>query len=146
VGEGSESNWLRQHVPNAIFTGVLRGEELARAYADMDVFAFPSSTDTFGNVILESLASSVPCVVTDGGGPKFLVQHDVTGHVASSPADFIDGIASLMTNPARLASMQTAARAYALRQSWDSVFEDVFRAYATCLPQRVGLHQTCAVR
>ena len=141
VGEGSESNWLRQHVPNATFTGVLRGEDLARAYADMDVFAFPSSTDTFGNVILEALASSVPCVVTNGGGPKFLVEQDVTGHVSSSSADSIDAIASLMTNRARQANMQAAARAYALRQSWDSVFEDVFRAYATCLPQRVGLRQ-----
>jgi glycosyltransferase involved in cell wall biosynthesis len=142
VGEGSEANWLRDHVPNATFTGVLRGEELARAYAGMDVFAFPSSTDTFGNVILEALASSVPCVVTDGGGPKFLVEQDVTGHVASSPSDFIDAIAALMNNPARRASMQAASRAYALRQSWDAVFEDVFRAYATCLPQRAGLRQS----
>jgi glycosyltransferase involved in cell wall biosynthesis len=135
VGEGNTADWLRANVPNATFTGALRGEALAAAYADLDLFAFPSVTDTFGNVILEALASSVPCVVTNGGGPKFLVQHDVTGHIAASDADFIDAIEALINNPAKHARMRTAACDYALRQSWDSVFEDVFRAYATCLPQ-----------
>jgi glycosyltransferase involved in cell wall biosynthesis len=136
VGEGNTAEWLRANVPNATFTGVLRAEALAAAYADMDLFAFPSVTDTFGNVILEALASSVPCVVTSGGGPKFLVQHDVTGHIAASDPDFIDAIAALIQNPAKHASMRTAAREYALRQSWDSVFEDVFRAYATAKPHQ----------
>jgi glycosyltransferase involved in cell wall biosynthesis len=135
VGEGNTADWLRANVPNATLTGVLRGEALAAAYADMDLFAFPSVTDTFGNVILEALASSVPCVVTSGGGPKFLVQQGVTGHIAASDADFIDSIEALIHDPAKHASMRTAARQYALSQSWDAVFEDVFRAYATCLPQ-----------
>ena len=73
VGEGSELEWLKQNVRNAIFPGILRGEDLARAYANMDLFVFPSTTDTFGNVILEALACGVPCIVTSGGGPKFLV-------------------------------------------------------------------------
>ena len=73
VGEGSEEAWLRQNVPNVTCTGVLRGDALAEAYAGMDLFAFPSRTDTFGNVVLEALASGVPAVVTDGGGPKFIV-------------------------------------------------------------------------
>ena len=143
VGEGNASEWLRANVPNANLTGVLRGNALAAAYADFDLFAFPSSTDTFGNVILEALASSVPCVVTNGGGPKFLIQQNVTGHTASSDRDFIDAVASLATDSVRHASMGKAAREYALRQSWDAVFEDVFRAYATCLPQPHALRNTC---
>ena len=57
VGEGNESNWLRSNVPNATLTGVLRGEELAAAYAGMDLFAFPSTTETYGKVNLEAMAS-----------------------------------------------------------------------------------------
>ena len=73
VGDGSEIQWLKKRLKHGVFTGVLRGEELARAYADMDVFVFPSRTDTFGNVVQESAASQVPAVVTNEGGPRHLV-------------------------------------------------------------------------
>ena len=59
---------MRERLPRG-FTGVLRGAELARAYANMDAFVFPSHTDTFGNVVLEALASGVPAIVTPDGGP-----------------------------------------------------------------------------
>ena len=85
VGSGSEAGCLRANLRKATLTGILRGEELARAYADMDVFAFPSETDTFGNVVLEALSSGVPAVVTTAGGPKFLVESGVTGFVAAIP-------------------------------------------------------------
>jgi phosphatidylinositol alpha 1,6-mannosyltransferase len=141
VGEGSEEAWLRRHIPNAIFTGVLRGERLAEAFANMDLFAFPSRTDTFGNVILEALASGVPAVVTDSGGPKFLVESGVTGHVASSDWDFISFVNSLMENPALHRRMREASRQYALRQSWDSVFEAVFKAYGQCVDDAAAARQ-----
>jgi glycosyltransferase involved in cell wall biosynthesis len=115
-----------------VFTGVLRGERLAETYAGMDLFAFPSNTDTFGNVVLEALASGVPVVVTDQGGPKFLVQSGRTGRVAASEQDFISAVNDILTNPAVLAEMGAAAREYAVRQSWDSVFESVFAAYGQC--------------
>jgi glycosyltransferase involved in cell wall biosynthesis len=139
VGEGSEEAWLRQNVPNAIFTGVLRGEHLAEAYANMDLFAFPSNTDTFGNVVLEALASGVPAVVTDQGGPKFLVQSGLTGQVASSTWDFITFVNDILTNPNMHAQMRNAARRYAKQQSWDSVFESVFDAYGQCRRTEVPL-------
>ena len=72
IGHGKEEGWLRQHLPNAEFTGVLRGKDLARAYANMDLFVFPSHTDTFGNVVLEALASGVPAIVTPDGGPRYM--------------------------------------------------------------------------
>ena len=84
VGQGGEEPWLRQHIPDAEMTGVLRGPALSRAYANMDLFAFFSETDTFGNVVLEALASGVPAVVTDKGGPKFIVEHERNGFVCSS--------------------------------------------------------------
>ncbi|HYA62814.1 MAG TPA: glycosyltransferase, partial [Candidatus Sulfotelmatobacter sp.] len=58
VGHGSEVEWLKRTLKHGEFTGVLRGEELSRAYANMDLFVFPSRTDTFGNVIQEAAASS----------------------------------------------------------------------------------------
>jgi glycosyltransferase involved in cell wall biosynthesis len=69
VGHGAEEGWLRERLPRAEFTGVLKGEALSAAYANMDLFVFPSHTDTFGNVVLEALASSVPAIVTPHGGP-----------------------------------------------------------------------------
>ncbi len=74
VGNGSEHGWLSSVMERATLPGVLRGEDLARAYASMDAFVFPSATDTFGNVVLEAMASGVPAIVTREGGPKYLVQ------------------------------------------------------------------------
>jgi glycosyltransferase involved in cell wall biosynthesis len=99
----------------------------------MDVFVFPSRTDTFGNVVLEALASGVPAVVSDGGGPKFIVRDEETGLVAHSEDEFIRKVALMLDNRARQQAMARAARAYALGQSWDSVFEHVMEVYAMML-------------
>ncbi len=79
VGHGGDEDWLREQLPRAEYTGVLRGEELSAAYARMDVFVFPSHTDTFGNVVLEALASGVPAVVTPDGGPCTIVRDGADG-------------------------------------------------------------------
>jgi glycosyltransferase involved in cell wall biosynthesis len=65
------------------FTGFLSQEELARLYASMDVFVFPSTTDTFGNVVLEAQASALPVIVTDQGGPQELLLAGRSGLVVS---------------------------------------------------------------
>ncbi|MCU1260253.1 MAG: glycosyl transferase group 1 [Bryobacterales bacterium] len=129
VGQGSEGEWLRNNLANAEFTGVLRGELLARAYANMDVFAFPSDTDTFGNVVLEALASGLPTIVTAGGGPKFLIKEGITGFVAPDVAAFVEAIDRLVANRDLQAAMSRAARQYAVGISWDTVFEKVYTAY-----------------
>ncbi len=144
VGEGSEERWLRAHVPNAIFTGVLRGEALAEAYANMDLFAFPSYTDTFGNVILEALASGVPAVVTNGGGPKFLIEPGVTGYVSADATEFADSVEQILADPIRHANMRQAAVLYAARQCWDTVFESVFRTYAEGIQLYAAAHPALA--
>jgi glycosyltransferase involved in cell wall biosynthesis len=89
VGDGPYLKELRQLLPDAAFTGYLAGLDLARAYASSDVFLFPSTTDTFGNVILEALASGVPCVVSDQGGPKDLIVHGTNGFITRA-LDFED--------------------------------------------------------
>jgi glycosyltransferase involved in cell wall biosynthesis len=133
VGQGSERPWLEANLKRVEFTGVLTGEPLARAYANMDVFAFPSETDTFGNVVMEALASGVPTVVSGSGGPKFLVKEGVTGFVGHDAELFIQRIEELLKNPERQAAMSKAAREHALGISWDSIFEKVYVAYGHAL-------------
>ena len=128
IGQGSEEQWLRQNLPDAELPGVLRGAELSRAYANMDLFVFPSHTDTFGNVVLEALASGVPAIVTPNGGPRYIVREGVTGFIAED-RDFAAAAARVLLDGELHARMRKAAREYALSASWDSVFEDVYEAY-----------------
>jgi phosphatidylinositol alpha 1,6-mannosyltransferase len=132
VGHGSEEAALRRELAEAEFAGVLRGAALAQAYANMDVLVFPSHTDTFGNVVLEALASGVPAVVTPGGGPKFIVQDGETGFVTEDD-HFAGAVAELVRDRARLDEMRLKARAYALGCSWDAVFDRVYAGYETGL-------------
>lgn len=129
VGQGAEEPWLRANMQTADFAGVLEGEALARAYANMDVFVFPSRTDTFGNVVLEALASGVPPIVTDSGGPQFIVRPGETGFVARSTGEFVSHISYLIERPERLRTMREAAREYALNASWDKIFEGLHAEY-----------------
>ena len=128
IGQGKEEGWLRQRLPNAEFTGVLRGRDLGRAYANMDLFVFPSHTDTFGNVVLEALASGVPAVVTPDGGPRYIVRDGETGSIATDDC-FSAAVARIMLDPALHTQMRVAARVYAQSASWDSVFEGVYSTY-----------------
>jgi phosphatidylinositol alpha 1,6-mannosyltransferase len=137
VGHGKEEGPLRQQLPNAEFTRVLRGNDLARAYANMDLFVFPSHTDTFGNVVLEALASGVPAVVTPDGGPRYIVKDGETGCIATDEG-FSDAVARLILDPRLHAQMSSAARLYALSASWDSVFEGVYRTYDEVLASHGG--------
>ncbi len=134
VGHGGDEAWLRERLHRAEFTGVLRGEELAAAYAGMDLFIFPSHTDTFGNVVLEALASAVPAIVTLDGGPKSIVRDHLTGRIVADE-DFAAAIAAIIANPAQHAAMSIAARSYAETASWDSVFEGMYKAYESIMPQ-----------
>jgi phosphatidylinositol alpha 1,6-mannosyltransferase len=132
VGHGVEEPWLREHLPNADFPGVLRGQALSRAYANMDLFVFPSHTDTFGNVVLEALSSGVPAIVTPDGGPHYIITEGQTGFVAKDQ-DFAGAILSVLRNPQLHSQMRLASRADALTASWDRVFESVYDAYALAL-------------
>jgi phosphatidylinositol alpha 1,6-mannosyltransferase len=130
VGQGRERPWLEGTMTRAVFPGVLRDEALAHAYAQMDVFVFPSETDTFGNVVLEALASGVPVIVTDRGGPQSIIRPGVDGIVVSDVRGMADAVAHLMSDRETHARMRTAARARALEYSWDEVFGRVYQVYA----------------
>jgi glycosyltransferase involved in cell wall biosynthesis len=133
VGRGSSDGWLRQHLQHGEFLGVLYGQALAAAYANMDVFVFPSKTDTFGNVVLEALASGVPAIVTDSGGPRFIVREGETGFVAANEDEFVERILRLRHDADLLRQMRAAARKQAEAASWDDIFDHVYRVYEIAL-------------
>lgn len=130
VGEGSEREFLEKNMRHVEVTGFLDGERLSEAYANMDVFVFPSETETFGNVVQEANAAGVPAIVTNQGGPKFIVRHGETGYIAESFDDFFKFSMELMNEPEKLAKMKKQSREFALSRSWDAVFERVYRGYA----------------
>jgi glycosyltransferase involved in cell wall biosynthesis len=136
VGPGAEREWLEANLRHAEFPGVLKGEALAEAYANMDLFVFPSHTDTFGNVILEALASGTPPIVTAGGGPKYLVRHGVTGMIGESDEAFIDNVAQLIGDLPRHQAMRQAARGEAHKYSWDAVFERIYEQYRSVVGEK----------
>jgi len=135
AGWGSQERWLRRHLRHAEFEGILDPEALGRAYANMDLFVFPSRTDTFGNVVQEALASSVAALVTNGGGPQTIVEHGVTGLVASNDDELCEYVLRLMRESQERLAMGAAGRERMLGRSWDDVFQKVYQAYRTCLPR-----------
>ena len=113
----------------AEFTGFLDGEPLAEAYASMDLFVYPSCTDTYGTAVQEALACGVPAVVRDQGGPRYLIESGVNGFVARSDAHFIRSVVQLMEDPTRLPGLRREAREAACRTSWDSICAAVWEIY-----------------
>jgi glycosyltransferase involved in cell wall biosynthesis len=111
VGDGPARAALSRAFPEARFAGVLRGEALARAYAASDVLVFPSLTDTFGNVILEALASGLPVAAYPVTGPKDVV------------TDPRVGVLDPDLREAALAALHLSredARNFALRFTWEA--------------------------
>ena len=130
VGHGPYSEALAKSLPEAFFTGYLRGTELATAYASSDIFVFPSTTDTFGNVILEAQASGLPVVVSDSGGPKELVAHKANGLITRSHnvEDFTNAIRTLVTDRTLRERMANSARDSVTDRSWPRAFSKFWAA------------------
>ncbi|MDY6823977.1 MAG: glycosyltransferase [Thermodesulfobacteriota bacterium] len=133
VGEGPYLAEMKAALAGrpAVFTGYLDGEYLSEAYAGSDLFVFPSTTDTFGNVVLEAQASGVPVVVTDKGGPaENMIDHE-TGFMV--PADdtnaFVRRITELLLDPGRLAAMKHNARQYMETRSFEAAFNTMWEMY-----------------
>lgn len=131
TGDGPRRKELERLMPDAVFTGKLVKKDLAKVYASSDVFLFPSITETFGNVVLEAMASGLPPVVAAQGGPKGIVRDGDTGLHArpKDAADFHRKIALLLDDPALAKETGRRAAAYALAQQWDMLCEDMFSSY-----------------
>lgn len=132
VGHGPYSKEFSESLPEALFTGYLKGEELAGAYASADIFVFPSTTDTFGNVIIEAQASGVPVIVSDSGGPKELVENERNGLITKSHdvEDLTRAIRELIADPERRKEMGNLARESVIDRTWPNAFRRFWAATA----------------
>ena len=130
VGQGPYSEAFAQSLPEACFTGYLTGDDLAAAYASADIFVFPSTTDTFGNVIIEAQASGIPVVVSDSGGPKELVQNNQNGLITRSHdvEHLTDALRRLIVDQGLRERLRANARESVADRSWPSAFTKFWRA------------------
>ncbi|WP_226579554.1 glycosyltransferase family 4 protein [Halobacillus litoralis] len=132
VGNGPMYRKLKQNAPtNMTFTGYQENERLSQIYACSDLFVFPSATETFGNVVLESLASGTPAIVARSGGVQEIVQDGITGYLceAEQSDSFVSAISTLLSQPALRKEMSRAARTYAQSQRWDLIFDQLLLDY-----------------
>jgi glycosyltransferase involved in cell wall biosynthesis len=122
VGDGPFLKEMKQLLPEAHYTGVLNGEELARAYASADLFTFPSTTDTFGNVVLEAMACGVPVLVSDVGGPKELVESEKWGEIlpANDLGQWVQAIDKWLGNLPDEAARSRHSTVMSEKWSWDN--------------------------
>lgn len=126
VGDGPARERLERDVAGpVVFHGLVKGEALARLYADADLFVFPSETDTLGVVLLEAQASGLPVIASSRGGPRDVVDHGETGWLLDSmnPATLAQAIRAARADSGRLADMRRKARALAESRTPASSFD-----------------------
>jgi glycosyltransferase involved in cell wall biosynthesis len=130
VGDGPLAGSLRAlHLPGVVLPGMKVGEDLARWYASADVFAFPSLSETFGNVVLEALASGVPVVAYDCPGVNEQVTHDEQGLLVPVGQDLAEALGRLIDNPGQRRRLALAARRTAESRSWGPIFDGLESLY-----------------
>jgi glycosyltransferase involved in cell wall biosynthesis len=122
AGGGPEEDALRARLDeHATFLGWLEGDDLAAAYASADIFLFASRTDTFGQVLLEAMASGVPVIAVDEGGPRSIVRHGRTGLLCAPVAeDLARAVNALAADPARRERLAAAALEYVRHRTWEA--------------------------
>jgi glycosyltransferase involved in cell wall biosynthesis len=131
VGDGPGEDALRAMAPEGThFAGRLEGQALSEAYASCDVFIFPSTTDTFGNVMLEAMASGLPVLGADVGPTREVLARG-GGWVfpASRPEAFAEQLVTLIDDRDQLCAAREAAHAAAAHYRWDAVWDRLFDDY-----------------
>lgn len=120
AGSGPKMKSLKRRMPEAVFTGYLLGEDLARTYANSDILLFPSPTESFGNVVLEALASGIPAVVSDRGGCQEIIAQSGGGLVARTGivSDFYDQCRRLIDDPGLRLKMGKRGLEFARGRTW----------------------------
>jgi glycosyltransferase involved in cell wall biosynthesis len=141
IGEGPARPWFEQQIPDAIFTGQLTGNDLARALASADLLLNPSITEAFGNVTLEAMACALPVVAAEATGATNLVRHGVSGTLVD-PEDvdeFADAIAAYARDPELRHRHGEAGLEVAKTMDWDTINSAVLRVYMHAIVKRERL-------
>jgi glycosyltransferase involved in cell wall biosynthesis len=114
-----------------VFTGYLKGDNLATVYASCDIFIYPSTSDSFGQVVLEAQASGLPVIVTDRGAPQENIIAGKTGlAIKGDDADsIVDALQFLIANPTAARAMSRAARQFMEERFFDGAFHHSWKMY-----------------
>jgi phosphatidylinositol alpha 1,6-mannosyltransferase len=140
VGDGPAKPQLLRTLDGmpVTFLGELGGEDLANAYAALDVFVHTGTEETFGQTLQEAHASGLPVVAPRAGGPLDLVDHGVDGllYEAGSDADLRTAVAGLVDAPALRARMGEAGRRRVLNRSWDTICDELLEFYGRVVTER----------
>jgi len=130
VGEGPHRKRLEQQLPNAIFLGFKSGEELAEIYASFDLFIHPGPRETFCQAVQEALASGIPCVVPNTGGPADLVTNSKTGYIVNTK-DERELQKIIRTHRSRVdhKQMRIATRESVKSRTWSSINQELINHY-----------------
>ena len=136
VGDGVDREKLERLMPSAVFTGALYGRELAAAYASMDVFVHAGEHETFCQAVQEAMASGVPVVAPDAGGPRDLVTPMHTGLLLGVDefSDRLPGAVDHLLSERQRYS--TAARRSVLTRTWPAVCDQLLGHYEEVLGRR----------
>jgi len=135
VGDGPQRNELRDLLPQATFTGLLTGADLGAAAASMDVIVAPGERETFCQVVQEAMASGVPVVAPDIGGPRDLIDHGITG-LLYAPGDvsaMARNVSRLIENPLERAVMGRRGRAFVAGRTWERTGDELIDHYRTAI-------------
>ncbi len=135
AGDGPIRQELQEIMPGAIFLGYLSGNDLSTAYASSDIFAFPSTTETFGNVTVEAMASGVPPICVREGGAFGIINEGMTGLIAEphNPKSFADKIIYLLDNEVKRKELGLNAYEFSQTQSWDNIISKLINNYETII-------------
>jgi glycosyltransferase involved in cell wall biosynthesis len=138
---------LERAAPYAHFAGLQVGESLARWYASADVLVFPSTTETFGNVVLEAFASRLPVVGVRRGGVAELVEDGVNGFLAApqDPQDLADVVDRLLRDPLLRERLRTGAIRAAVERDWSQVNDALLASYDRLIRRTVPAADAAAV-
>ena len=129
VGDGVDRTKLETALPSAVFTGALYGDKLAAAYASMDVFVHPGEHETFCQAVQEAMASGLPVIAPDAGGPRDLVAPCRTGlllPVAEFEARLTSAVDHLIAERHRYS---VAARRSVLGKTWPAICDELLDHY-----------------
>lgn len=131
LGSGPAEKELKESMPEAVFPGYLKDEKLAMSYASGDIFFFPSTTETFGNVVQEALASGLPSVVSNVGGCKEIIKQSNGGLIsnAKDPGSFTKNIERLLDDEDLYNSLRENGLEFAKKRSWRYVNEQLLEKY-----------------
>nr|WP_260152612.1 glycosyltransferase family 1 protein [Hoyosella altamirensis] len=132
VGDGPDRPKLQARMPKAIFTGHLGGIELAQAYASFDVFVHPGEYETFCQAVQEALASGIPVIGPDAGGPKDLIAHARTGFLLPVPhfEELLPDAVGAFAHPVARSQFGRAARRSVMRRTWPAICDELLGHYS----------------